>query len=134
MPNKYKIYPDINFAITKLEPGVKSFEEVHKLANDYHKDKNFSKAHFQITDIRACSFDFNEEKFPMMKSLVDEYKASDNQEIAVYIVDNPIETAYVHMFFKSLGSRKEYCSTIEKAYELLNLPITFEEFQKRIDI
>ena len=41
MPNKYKIYPDINFAITKLEPGAKSFEEVHKLASDYHKDKNF---------------------------------------------------------------------------------------------
>lgn len=134
MHDKYKIYPDINFAISILEPGVKSFEEIYELAKNFREDENFSKVHYQLTDMRSCSFDFEMSKISEMKSLIEMYEETDNQKLGVYIVDLPTETAYVHMFFESLKYKREYCSTINKAYSLLNLPISFKEFQKRIDI
>ncbi len=134
MSNRYKIYPHINFGISKLEPGIITFEEILKLATEFREDKNFSDVHYQLTDMRGCTFDFKQDKFSMMKSLIEAYQEKDNQKIGVYIVDIPLETAYVHLFFKSFYGKRKYCSSIEKAYELLNLSITFEEFTKKIDI
>ena len=134
MSNIYKIYPDINFAFSKLEPGLKSFTELFEIAKKFREDENFSNVHYQLTDMRGCSFDFEIKKISDMKSLIRSYQDSDNQKLGVYLVDSPVETAYIHMFFESLGLDREYCSTVEKAYELFKLPISFEEFQKRIDI
>jgi len=134
MPNKYKIYPDINFAVSILEPGVKSFEEIYEIAKKFREDKNFSTVHYQLTEMRACTFDFEMNKLLEMKSLIELYQDTDNQKLGVYIVDLPIETAYVHMFFESLDYKREYCSTLDKAYNLLKLPVSFEEFKEMIDI
>lgn len=134
MSNRFKIYPDINFAISILEPGVKSFEEVYEIAKKFREDEDFSTVHYQLTEMRGCSFDFEMNKLLEMKTLIELYQDTDNQKLGVYIVDLPIETAYVHMFFELLDYKREYCSTLDKAFELLKLPISFEEFQKRIDI
>ena len=134
MSNKFKIYPDINFAISILEPGVKSFEEIYEIAKKFRENENFSTVHYQLTDMRGCSFDFEVNKLHEMKSLIEKYAETDNQKLGVYIVDLPVETAYVHMFFDLLKYKREYCSTIDKAFYLLNLPISFKEFQKRINI
>ena len=134
MPNKYKIYPDINFAISILEPGAKSFEELYQLAKEFREDKNFSSVHYQLTDMRDCSFDFDMSKFAEMGTLIDLYKETDKQKLGVYIVDLPKETAYVHLFFNSIKYPREYCSSVDRAFNLLNLPITFEEFKQMINI
>ena len=134
MSNRYKIYPDINFAISILEPGVKSFEEIYEIAKRFREDENFSKVHYQITDMRGCSFEFDVTRISEMKSLIEAYKNIDNQKLGIYVVDLPTETAMVHMFFESLDYERDYCSTIDEAYNRLNLPISFNEFQKRINI
>jgi hypothetical protein len=134
MPNSYKIYPDINFGFAKLKAGKKSFKELYDLAELIRKDKEFSAVHYQLTDLRGCTFDFNQEKIDEMKALFEVYKDSDKQKVGVYIVDMPAETAMVHMFFNALGKNRIYCSTPEKAYELLNLELSFEAFISLINI
>ena len=50
------------------------------------------------------------------------------------MIDKPFETATVHLFFEKVDSERKYCSTIEKAYSLLSVPIPFKEFIKLINI
>lgn len=135
MKNRYRIYPDIHFGITKLSPGVKSFDEVLKFAEEFRKDTDFQKVHYQLTDMRGCLFDFTSEtdRIEEMKALMEKYESIDNQKMGVYLVDQPMETAYVSLFFHSIEYDREICSTIEKAYNLLPVRVGFEDFKKMID-
>ncbi|MEN8229111.1 MAG: hypothetical protein ABFS38_13215 [Bacteroidota bacterium] len=134
MQNQYKIYPEIHFGISKLSPGVKSMEELLDFAEQFRKEKDFPEVHYQLTDMRNCLFDFKSHRIEEMKSLIDSFKNIDNQKLGVYLVDQPIETAYVELFFRSMEYKREFCSTIEKAYILLSLPISFENFKLLINI
>jgi hypothetical protein len=132
--DRYKIYPEIHFGVSKLSPGVKTFEELLDLAEKFRQEKEFPEVYYQLTDLRGCLFDFMREKLIEMKSLIDKYKKIDNQKLGIYLVDQPIETAYIILFFKSMDYNREVCSTIRKAYELFSLPISFEKFEKLITI
>ena len=134
MGDRYEIYPELNFGIAKLEPGIKSFDTLFKVAKEFREDPNFSKVHYQLTDMRGCSFDFDISRLANMASLIDEFQEYDNQKLGVYVIDKPLGTAYVQLFFDSLKYNREFCSTIEKAYSLLGLKIPFKEFKKLIAI
>jgi hypothetical protein len=134
MQNRYKIYPEINFGVSKLTPGRKTIEELLDLAERFRREKAFPEVYYQLTDIRGCLFDFVTDKIEEMKSLIDKYKNIDNQKLGVYLVDQPIETAYIMIFFRSMNYRREFCSTIKKAYQLLSMPISFENFEMLINI
>ena len=134
MSNRYKIYPELNFGVAKIDPGVVSFEELYKLAKDFREDADFSKVNYQFVDMRGCSFNFDISKLPSMASLIKEHQKYDNQKLGVYVIDKPIGTAYIQLFLKSLKYKRELCSTIEKAYNLLNLTVSFDEFNKLIEI
>jgi hypothetical protein len=134
MQNRYKIYPQINFGISKLVPREQSIEELLELAETFRKDKDFPAVNYQLTDMRGCSFNFNANKIIEMKLLMDNYKNIDNQKLGVYLVDQPLETAYIMLFFKSIEYKREFCSTVEKAYNLLSLPISLKDFEKLINI
>jgi len=132
--NRYKIYPELNFGVAKLDPGPKSIIEIYKLARTFREDKNFNKVFYQLTDLRGCIFNFDIEEINQIKSLIELYKNVDNQKLVIYLVDLPNETAYTHMFFESLNRESKYCSTPDKAYDLLHLPLSKEEFNKLISI
>ena len=134
MSNRYKIYPELNFGVAKIDPGVVSFEELYKLAKYFREDADFSKVNYQFNDMRGCIFNFDISKLPNMALLIKEHQKSDNQKLGVYLIDKPLGTAYVQFFLHSLDYKRELCSTIKKAYKLLNLPISFEEFNKLIEI
>ena len=134
MSNRYKIYPELNFGVAKIDPGVVTFEELYKLAKDFREDPDFSKVYYQFTDMRGCTFNFDISKLSSIASLIKEYQKYDNQKQGVYIVDKPKGTAHIQLFLNSLNYKRELCSTIKKAYNLLNLPISFEEFNKLIEI
>ena len=134
MVNRYKIYTDLNFCISKFAPGIKSFEEIFKMSIVVRQDKDFSKIHYQLADLRGCTFDFGVSKIKEVANLIDEYQEIDNQKLGVYMLDSPTETAMVQLLFDSLPYSREYCSTTQKAFDLLNLPISFGEFKKLIDI
>lgn len=132
--NRYKIYPKLNFGVSKLEPKVQTFEEIFDLAKQFRLDKNFSSVYYQLTDMRGCSFDFDVSRISEMVDLINEHMHSDRQKLGVYMVDQPTETAYLQLFFQSMAHKREFCSTIEKAYELLNLQIDFAAFEELIKI
>lgn len=134
MQNRYKIYPDIHFGISKLSPGVKTIEELLDLAEKFRKEKNFHEVHFQLNDMRNCRFDFEPNRIQDMIALIDRFKDIDNQKLGVYLVDQPIETAYVELFSQLMDNKRAFCSTIEKAFSLLSLPISFENFKLLISI
>jgi len=132
--NRYKIYPELNFGVSKLQPGLKSFDEIFDLAKKFRLDENFSNVHYQLTDLRGCNFDFNVSRITDMVDLIDSHMDIDKQKLGVYIVDQPTETAYLQLFFQSMPHKREFCSTIEKAYELLNLKVSFKTFEELIHI
>ena len=98
MSNRYEIFPELNFGIAKLGPGVKSFKELYDIATDFREDENFSKVHYQICDMRECVFDFDLTKMASLETLIEEHQEFDNQKLGVYIINMPMETAYVHLF------------------------------------
>lgn len=98
MQNRYKIYPEINFGVSKLTPGEKTIEEILDIAEQFRKEKDFPEVYYQLTDMRGCIFDFKLDKIKEIKSLIDNYQSIDNQKLGVYLVDQPIETAYAMLF------------------------------------
>jgi len=69
-----------------------------------------------------------------MINLVKEYSKKDNQKIGVYMIDSPMESAYVKIFFKALQKGRDYCLTQGKAYSLLQLKVSYDKFQDLINI
>jgi len=134
MADRFKIYPEINFAISVMESGLKSFEELYNIALDFRKHEHFFFVHYSLIDLRGCEFSFDLEKLEELKKLFNKYKEADNQKLAVYMVDNPVETAFVHLFFKKLEFNRQYCSTLQTAYDYFELPIPFDEFQCLVSI
>lgn len=134
MKDRYKIYPEINFGVAKLDPGAKVLEGLISLVKEIRKDENFPEVYYQVTDLRGCSLEFNESKLKEISALMKNYHDSDNVKVGVYLVDKPVETAYVQIFFDSIEGKREICSTPEKAYQILNLSISLEEFFKKLKI
>lgn len=134
MTNRYKIYPDLKFGVAKIKPGPVSFPDLFDIALDIRKDKDFSKVIYHLTDLRGSTFDFSQDKLSELKNIIEMHEDENKIKTGVYIVNLPNETAYVHMFFDSLSKTRNYCSTVEKAYALLSLPISFQEFEQKINI
>ena len=85
MSNRYEIFPELNFGIAKLGPGVKSFKELYDIATEFRKDANFSKVHYHICDMRECIFNFDLTKMSSLASLIENQQEFDNQKLGVYI-------------------------------------------------
>ena len=134
MANVYKIYPTINFGVAKFNPGFIKFEEIYELAQRIRIDKDFSKIHYQYVDLRGCKFSFKPSVISKLFELINKYSRQDNQERGVYVVDSPLETAYVQIFFNELDDKRKLCSTVNKAHDLLKIPVSFSQFEKLIDI
>ena len=134
MQNRYKIYPELHFGVSKLSHGHKTIEELLNLAEQFRKEKDFPQVQFQLTDLRGCTFDISSDRIREMKSLIDKYKEIDNQKLGVYLVDKPNETAFVVLLIRYMNYKRELCSTLEKAYDLLSLPVSFAEFKRLIKI
>ncbi len=134
MANRYKIYPEKNFAITIFEPGKKTIKEIYDLAQVIRNDKDFPSIHYHLTNLKGSSFEFEISEISLVIDLIKSHKKTDNQKVAVYMIDEPKETATVHIFAKKLGSDRNYCSTVEKAHTLLKTQIPYNEFLKMIEI
>lgn len=134
MPDRFKIYPEINFAISIVEPGPVQFENLYNIALNFRKHKHFIDVHYSLIDLRGTEFKFELERLNELKEVFLSYQDIDNQKLAVYMVDFPVETAYVHLFFKMLKFNRDYCTTPEGAYNLLNLSVSIDEFYDLIRI
>jgi len=134
MNSCYKIYPELNLGVARLRPGEKSFDELYTLVSDIRNDQDFENINYQITDLRGCIFNFDTRKIAEMASLVEKNIEKDNQKVGVYVTDKPISTAYVQFFFNKLRHKREFCSTLEGAYQLLKMDVTYDDFINLLDI
>ncbi len=134
MQNSFKIYPEIHIAVSKLSSGVKSMEELLDFVEQLRNEKNFSEVHYQLTDLRNCVFDFDPGRIEELKSIIEHIQSTSNQIFGVYLVNQPDQTAYIQLLVRSLKYVYEFCSTLEKAYSLFALPISFEDFELLLHI
>lgn len=131
---KYKIYVDRQFAVTKLTPGKRSFDEVIELATKILEDRNFPIVKNHIIDLRGCELGFESHKLKGVYSLLKENEEKDNQISAIYLSDNPITTAYVQLYASVMGSVRDYCLTLEKAYDMASVDFSYDEFVELLNI
>jgi len=132
--SRYKIYKELKFAVVKFDPVINSFQDIFNVAKEMRDLEGFSEIHYFLSDLRGCTFNFDISETRKLSKLVNDYQHADNQILGVYLIDKPIETAYVQYFILSLKQRREYCSTIEKAFNLLNLPMSIDDFKSKINI
>lgn len=133
--NYYRMYPEYKFAVVKLNSKILSVQELEQLNYEYKSDTNYSNIHYLLIDINKdskLSFSIRD-----LKRLSDSYNTefqANNHKIIVWLVSQPMVTALTHLFVLQINDNSKYCSTIEKAYKLLNIPLEFDKFKELIKI
>lgn len=130
LKDRYHIYTDINYGVLKLEPGKKSLNDISEILFKILNDNNLRLIHFMLIDLRGCRFTFKLMEVFRFLDMIAQYKHLNNRKRIAYVVNSPIETAIAHFFIKQMKGQRRVCSTLEKAYEHLNLNISYEEFTK----
>ncbi len=134
MDYTYKIYQDHKFLIVKINHGIKDAKRLLEIGRKVLETEGFIDVHYTLMDYRGVEINFTSEAFINFAKLFEDYKHIDNQQRIVYLIDNPKSTVAIHLYIKKLGARREYCSTIEKAYSLLKLDVSFDEFENLVNI
>ncbi|MCU4176830.1 hypothetical protein [Carboxylicivirga sp. N1Y90] len=132
--DRYFIYNELNFGVLKLTPGKKGLNEISEVLQAILDDDDTRLIHFMLIDIRNCKFTFKLKETFRFLDLIGKYRHLNNRKRIAYLVNSPIETAFAHFFIKQLEGQRRVCSTMEKAYEHLNLNVSFQEFNKLSDI
>jgi len=123
------MFPEKKFALVKFKPGIVTIEE-GKLINDaYKNDSNYSKIEYLLVLLNDCIPNFSEKELQQISNFYNNEFQPNNHICTIWVVDAPILTAYAHMFVNMITENSNYCSTIEKAYSLLGIPIPFYTFE-----
>lgn len=129
----YKIYTELNFAVQKYF-GEIALVELYEVVQAYIEDPEFSKIHYLLIDGSEFCAGFEPEEILRFAKYLNLIKERDNHKTVVVIVTTPREVACAEMFKWLKGkSKRDYCLTFEKAYVLLGLPISYEEFMGKVD-
>ncbi len=132
--NYYKMFPDLNFAIVKLQSEKLYFNELTRLNNDYKNDANYSNIHALLIDIdKQCKTAFGIKELYKLAKLYNTEPQKNNHKIIVWLVSQPILTALTHIFVGKVRDNSKFCSTLQKAYQLLKLKIEYEDFLKLLE-
>ncbi|MBI9052512.1 MAG: hypothetical protein JEY96_01760 [Bacteroidales bacterium] len=131
---RFKIHPDIGLLVVKSGSGEITHEELYKFGKIIRRRADFPDIFYTLIDLRGAIISFEEKVINDFLKLVEDYKNVDNQKAIVYIIDKPSSTAIIHVFIDKVRLNRSYCSTDKKAYDLLGLGISLQEFQELIDI
>ena len=133
--NFYKMYPEYKFAVVKLQSKVLDIKELEQLNYEYKSDVNYSNIHYLLIEVdKNCKTSFSMKDLKRLsKSYNTEFQVNNHKTI-VWLVSLPIITALTHLFVLQTNDNSKYCSTYQKAYELLNMPIEFDEFERLTNI
>lgn len=128
--NYYRMFPEYKFAFVKFQSETLSFQDAEQLNNDYKSDNNYSKIEYLLVFVdKNCIPSFSSRE---VKDLANSYNTAfqtNNHKIIVWLVSAPLVTAFTQLFVSQTKNNNHYCSTILKAYELLNIPIEFRDFK-----
>ena len=125
------MFPDLNFAFVRLQSEKLYFNELERLNADYKNDPNYSNIHYLLIEIdKRCKATFGIKELLKLAQIYNYEPQQNNHRRVVWLVSQPIITALTHMFIGNIQDNSKYCSTIEKAYKLLELNINYTDFLK----
>jgi len=132
--NYYKMLPELQFAIVKFQSETLSFKEADRINHEYKSDRYYSKIQYLLVIIdKKCIPLFSPSDLEnLAKSYNTEFQPNNHKTI-VWLVAAPLVTAFTHLFVSRANDNSLYCSTITRAYELLKIPIEFEDFKHLIN-
>lgn len=132
--NFYEMFPEYRFAIVKLQSERLSFNELKRINHAYKSDVNYSNISSLIVVIDEKSkLKFSVKDLSKLSDLYNTEPQTNNHKIVVWLVSQPLISAITDLFVLRTKDNSKYCSTVEKAYELLGRPIEFEKFRELIE-
>ncbi|MBS2097549.1 hypothetical protein [Carboxylicivirga linearis] len=127
--NYYIMYPEHSFAIVRLQTPKLHYNDLEQLNYNYKNHPFYPNIKSLLIDIdKRCRVPFSIKDLNRLANLYNIEPQENNHNIIVWRVSKPIITALTHLFIGQTMDNSKYCSTIQKAYNLLNLDMDFELF------
>ena len=124
------MYPEYSFAIVRIQTSKLYYDDLEQLNCNYKNDPLYPNIKTLLIDIdKNSKVPFGIKELNRLAKLYNLEPQKNNHQIIVWRVSQPIITALTHLFIGQTMDNSKYCSTIQKAYDLLNLDIDFELFK-----
>jgi len=124
------MFPELKFAIVRFQTTTLSIEEAKRINYEYKIDKKYSKIEKLLVIIdEKCIPLFNLNDLLLISDLYNTPLQENNHQTIVWLVSAPMVTAFTQLFVSKSRDNNLYCSTHQKAYDLLNLSMSFDEFK-----
>jgi len=124
------MFPEYKFAFVKFQSERISFQEAERINHEYKSDIAYSKIEYLLVIIdKNCIPSFSTRE---IKDIANSYNTAfqvNNHRKIVWLVAAPLVTAFTQLLVSQTKENNYYCSTINKAYELLKIPIEFKDFK-----
>jgi hypothetical protein len=132
--NYYQMFPEQKFAIVKFQSETLSFQEAERINLEYKSDNDYSKIEYLLVIIdKNCIPQFSTRDVENLANLYNNELQINNHKTIVWLVSAPLVTAFTQIFVSRTKDNSLYCSTTAKAFELLKIPIPFEDFKHLIN-
>lgn len=131
--NYYKLFPKHSFAIVRFQTETLTIEEAERINFEYKINPVYPKIQKLLVIIEDdCKPLFTIKDLENLSHMYNTELQANNHTIIVWLVAAPLITAFAHVFVTQTTDNSEYCSTIERAYDLLKLSIEYDEFKRLI--
>ena len=132
--NFYEMFPEYKFAFVKLQSEILSFKDLKQINYNYKSDPDYSNILSLLIVIdEKCRLKFSMKDLTKLSDLYNTEPQTNNHKIVVWLVSQPLISAITDLFVLRTKDNSKYCSTIQKAYDLLKRPVEFEKFKQLIE-
>lgn len=117
------------FAVVIFKAGTLDMHTAFKINEAYKSDKDYSEIHYLLTVLLDVAPTFSQSDLTSIADFYTDNLYTNNHKTSVWLVNKPMPTAFAHLFMQYTDEKSFYCSTVEKAFELLDMPdVSFKEF------
>ena len=127
--NYYRMFPEMHFAFVMFHTEHLTIENAQQLNHDYKSDPHYSNIESLLVIVENCIPTFEAKDLSKLSELYNTPLQPNNHKKVVWLVNSPLLTAFTHLFV-SLTDGNLYCSTLEQAYILLDLQVSFFDFKQ----
>lgn len=128
------MFPELNFAVVKLQTEKLCLEDLKRLNTAYKNDPNYSNIYSLLISIdKKCNINFGIKDLQDLAKLYNYESQKNNHRTIVWLVSQPLNTALTHMFVGKIKDNSQYCTTLEKAYQMLGLDIEYLDFLRLLN-
>ncbi|MCW3789694.1 hypothetical protein [Plebeiibacterium sediminum] len=132
--NFYRMYTKHQFAVVKLQSDFLYPEDIESLHKEYNNDPDYTRIQYLIIIIdEKCKPKFSINYISQFSKIYNaEYQVNNHKSI-VWVVSQPIITALTHLLVLELNDNSYYCSTLKKAFYLLDSTMDYNTFIELLD-